>query len=436
MAKKKVQRWTQERFEKDCEKQYGHNFGGWTIAGKVISGNKPVKMICPNGHVNYKKPSNIARCERIGCKECQQQETSLKGYMRISNVLESEEYTITTTPEEYADDYKKQKQKKTNLVKVKALCPHGEPFETSYTHFVYQRKRCKCEHKGKKRVVRKSINSIEELNKCLEETSSFQVTDKVYKGVAAEYNVICTVCGKQFKNIKGMVHNILYRGQTCGYCSGRACDTELFTKWINENRPGFELCKGQEYKNSDTPLVFRCLKHNETFLKTPSDFKDGQTGCKKCISEVLSTSSQQMHSQYDQTSPLTPLSMYLRGQLKQWTTDSLEAYKYKCAISGKGGALEVHHVYKPFNMLVKECVESLNLPIYENIGEYTEEQLSTITNKVLSEHKLGVPLTKELHKEYHSRYGYYEGVNYENFVEFVKDKCSQDYNKIIARLKQ
>lgn len=103
--------------------------------------------------------------------------------------------------------------------------------------------------------------------------------------------------------------------------------------------------------------------------------------------------------------------------IQNWRQNVLAKYRYKCALSGVSGNLEVHHLYS-FNLILKECLEELHLD-NKNLYEITIDELSSIRTLIDKRHTigLGIPLTKELHRLFHSIYG--NRVNTEQqFLEF------------------
>ena len=442
MAKKKIRPWTNERVDKAIMKQYGADA---KRLEDVKNGGTPIKILLPCGHIVKKRPDHIERGERLGCKGCNTREALLRLYIEMVEVLTSEGCQVTDSFEDFVECYnqtQKPKKKPNNKsVPLSYICPNGEQHHLQYVGFKagYRCpcKKCKATRDTKPRKPRVCYTSVSEVNAVIESMGkTLRIIDNEWlgtqhRGRKVKYHVKCTVCGET-DTVRG--DKLLYGTRDCCYCNGQKGSLKKLIEWQKKNRPDQQVLEGQEYTNHYTPVYIKCTIHNEVYQQTPSDFKSGYCACPQCKHERRSDIAQAMNEQYDQTNPLTPLQTYLRGQLAQWKLDSFQATNYKCFITGKGGTLEVHHVDKPFNIIVKESVEQLNFPIYETIGEYTEEQLDAITKKVLSEHKLGIPLTPELHREYHSRYGWYENVNRKTFIEFIRSVCPDNADELIAKL--
>lgn len=113
--------------------------------------------------------------------------------------------------------------------------------------------------------------------------------------------------------------------------------------------------------------------------------------------------------------------------IQEWRQDVLTKYNHKCALSGVSENLEVHHLYS-FNLILKECLVELQLD-NKNLYEITIDELSSIRTLIDKRHTidLGVPLSKELHKLFHSIYG--NRVNTEQqFLEFKTRYFDGEFN--------
>lgn len=65
---------------------------------------------------------------------------------------------------------------------------------------------------------------------------------------------------------------------------------------------------------------------------------------------------------------------YIRQRLVPWRNKVREEHDYTCEITGSRSNIVVHHI-RSFNLLLEECVDILNFPIYDDFGLYTQEQL-------------------------------------------------------------
>jgi hypothetical protein len=190
-----------------------------------------------------------------------------------------------------------------------------------------------------------------------------------------------------------------------------------------------------KYERNSDNLIFYCPRHPSKGLQdiTYANFKYGRngkgSGCWWCSHEeqVLGQTGEKSHFW---KGGKTSLHYYLRQRLSDWKKESLKSYDYKCVLTGETKNLEVHHLHS-FNLIIDEILKDLNLPLHDEIGEYNEDELSKIESKNLEKHRqypLGVPITKSLHKQFHTIYG--DNASIEDFKAFMNkyDKQKLDLN--------
>ena len=88
----------------------------------------------------------------------------------------------------------------------------------------------------------------------------------------------------------------------------------------------------------------------------------------------------------------------------------------------KGRFQAIHHLYG-MNLILKETLEELSMIEKEHFEDYTENELNIIVNKfyeVQSRYPLGVCLSKEIHKDFHDKYGYGNNTP-EQFEKYLKE---------------
>lgn len=109
----------------------------------------------------------------------------------------------------------------------------------------------------------------------------------------------------------------------------------------------------------------------------------------------------------------------LRRNINQWKLDSMKECNFKCIFTGEKFD-HIHHLYS-FDNIVKDTLEELKFPIYENISRYTDIEIKQIINKCIEIHyryPFGKCMKEEYHKLFHKYYGY--GSNTPNqFDEFM-----------------
>lgn len=251
---------------------------------------------------------------------------------------------------------------------------------------------------------------------------------KKYNGktVHQKYNVRCMVCGY----IRPVFASAIFHVKNpCPVCSGHKGSLETITLWTKENRPEFEIPPNQIYKGCQSHIKIFCLRHNEFFELTFNDFKSGVNSCPTCVFEMKSEITKKMHEQYNIDGENHPywngfrsLYDFLREQLGDWKQTSLETHGYKCFVTGERfGA--IHHP-KSFKDIVLETIKHTELPVHESIDKYSSNELKIIKVICLKLHDFygpGLPLSKEVHQEFHSLYGNGGNTIYQ-FVEFLRIK--------------
>ena len=123
---------------------------------------------------------------------------------------------------------------------------------------------------------------------------------------------------------------------------------------------------------------------------------------------------------------------YVRQRLVPWRNKVREERGYVCELTGSMSNIIVHHT-RSFNLLLEECVDMLNFPIFDDFSEYTQEQLDDFVNAFLElqEHYCAyVCITENVHKKFHSIYGYGDNTQ-EQWDEFVSN-----YNEQLTHTKR
>lgn len=115
------------------------------------------------------------------------------------------------------------------------------------------------------------------------------------------------------------------------------------------------------------------------------------------------------------------LSKYLRGQNQEWKIKSMQLSEYKCVLTGSK-SFEIHHLYGVSNM-ISDILNKFNQYKYKPFDEYTEDDLTFITEKFIQEqnkYPLGECIRKDLHVLFHSLYGQYYNTP-EQWYKFKED---------------
>ena len=266
-------------------------------------------------------------------------------------------------------------------------------------------------------------------------------SEDVMKGSSTLYfEVKCDYCGKEYKKIvdKYYSHKNEYNSKdACDECKTKKSDETLMIKsGVNHNtqlesvknnmskarrkdeeiviklfsKKGLDIVNLEkfEYKNDRQDIDFICRKHknegiqNTTYMKLRQNNQAG-CGCKYCRYEKITGDKCHLWN-----GGITDITRYLRGKIYYWKNETLEKYNSKCDITNTTSYIVVHHLYG-FDQILRETMNELNLPIYDEINKYTDEELKLMEDKCLElhyKHKLGVCLCEEEHKKFHIMFGY------------------------------
>ncbi|MCK9319236.1 hypothetical protein [Methanoculleus sp.] len=127
---------------------------------------------------------------------------------------------------------------------------------------------------------------------------------------------------------------------------------------------------------------------------------------------------------------ISALSQELRRNIKQWKIDSMENANYKCIFTNKSFD-NIHHLYS-FDNIVRDTLKETQLPLYENISQYTQEELQQLIDKCLEihyRHPLGVCMQEKYHIKFHMEFGYGNNTS-EQFYEFLDNYYSGKYKDL------
>lgn len=113
---------------------------------------------------------------------------------------------------------------------------------------------------------------------------------------------------------------------------------------------------------------------------------------------------------------------YIRQRIVPWRNNIREKCNYTCAVTGNRSNIIVHHI-RSFNLLLEECIEMLEFPLYDSFEMYAQEQLDEFLKSFLElQEYYGdyVCITEEVHNKFHSIYGFGDNTK-EQWEEFVKN---------------
>lgn len=170
--------------------------------------------------------------------------------------------------------------------------------------------------------------------------------------------------------------------------------------------------------NCDDEICYICNNHSFAGVQKTSLYglKNYHTNCRYCKAP-----SGKAH--FNWQGGVSNIKEYLREQINEWKHDSFKKYNYKCDITNTENDLIIHHLYN-FSDIVDETIKECGLSVKTQVKDYTEEELSMLSKKCLELHYkygLGVCLTSEIHKRFHSLYGINNNT-IDQYNEF-KQKC-------------
>ncbi len=327
---------------------------------------------------------------------------------------------------------------------------------------------------GRCRACSPNIWNYEKVKRFVETESNCELASKSYKNPHEDLIFICQ-CDNKFRTpFHNFRHYNKRRCDECGYrklVNSRKLDFDFVKNQIeNELDSGFILIS-QEYINNNTPLTIKCPEDHE-FTKRYSDFKKGSR-CQYCTNEQKSKNRRHDYSYIKSNIELidgykllskvytnsksklnikcpfehefemafsdfhfskqrcpqcyledkrknatSHIFVWLREQVSDWKKKSMAKDSYKCVVTNM--PMNVVHHLRSFHLIAEETLESLSMPIYEKLSDYSDEQIELMKDKCIELHEkygLGVCLTEEIHTIFHSAYGIKNNTP-EQFEEF------------------
>lgn len=212
----------------------------------------------------------------------------------------------------------------------------------------------------------------------------------------------CTICSYEWETDRFAILN----GSGCEVCGKkRMAELQRFTyneiaEKMNKIHPDIELMS-KEYIDCKSKLLCKCKIDGHIWSTSWNVLGQG-CGCPKCAIKNRSGT-----NAYQWKGGISKLTNCLRAKLSSWKLDSLKKCNFKCDITGRGSEKIVHHLHS-FNNILSETLDVLKIPAYENLNNYTIEELERITEVFLEIHSkygLGVCLCRDEHEMFHKIYG-------------------------------
>lgn len=184
------------------------------------------------------------------------------------------------------------------------------------------------------------------------------------------------------------------------------------------------VIKLDKIENKKTFWLCQCNCGNNNLISIESDsLKRGDSQSCGCL-WIESISGE---NNWNWKDGITKLYQHLRNIIQPWVVDTFIKNDRKCMITGSKAEV-IHHLIN-FDIIVKNTLKELSLPIKKHIGDYSIEEIQKINKIVLEKHYLyncGIPLRKDIHILFHSIYGYKN-----NSIEQFRDFINKIYNNEI-----
>jgi hypothetical protein len=371
------------------------------MLNSFVDVHTPIEYVCICGNTDKKDFTHFKRGQR--CLDCTIQK---KRKARQNNPLEVAIY-FESQGCVLLGEYENSKKK------VSYICVCGKLDEISYSNFIKGRR---CKSCGSKKLADQFRLGLEYVKTFFQSQGCKLLSPYVNSNTILWFKCSCgrthTTRWKHFKVIKH-----------CKECSWeQTANNHRFD--IDYVRSIFEaedcVLLSTHYQGAMEPLEYQCSCGHKSKISLANFQKGKRCGCQIRRGE-----------DHPGWKGLTPLKNFLRSRVKEWRQQSREVANYTCAITGdRGGHIEVHHVY-PFNRMVVDIVEKLEIEVHETIGKYTLEELLFIENNFLEYHNwfgLGVCLTKEVHDEFHNKFGRIDFTP-EQFYAFFQKKTGKPFLK-------
>jgi hypothetical protein len=211
-------------------------------------------------------------------------------------------------------------------------------------------------------------------------------------------------------------------GNWCAKCAAddRKQNELQQMKSLAKQREG--LCLSDSYVTDQSNMLWQC-SNGHRWEATPANVKRGKW-CAICALRKGDNNNKWKGG-------ITPLSNYLRNNMKKWKKESFKKYGKKCAITNsEDGIIHIHHI-KHFNVIRDEVLNKYDIPLYHTINEYDPEMLDFIIEKLKEKHEemMGIPIRKEIHILFHKIYGK-ENTTIEDLKEFKQRFLAGEFNDV------
>ena len=255
---------------------------------------------------------------------------------------------------------------------------------------------------------------------CKLNNKQFELVSDIYNGSTSKLKWKCLKeeCGEVFYRS----WDYILQGLCCFYCNCLANKNPELAKEWHPTLNG-ELTPYDVSFSSDKHVWWECSKCKNEWYARIAD-RNNERGCPEC-------NKPKGLNHWNWKGGITPLNFYSRSFIYLWKRESMKNCNYRCVITGEVFNV-VHHLYS-FSNILTESLNELGLQPRGDISEYSDIELKLIEEKIVELHNkypLGVCLTDETHKLFHSLYGRVNNTP-EQFEEFKNNLCLEVKNNCL-----
>lgn len=128
---------------------------------------------------------------------------------------------------------------------------------------------------------------------------------------------------------------------------------------------------------------------------------------------------------------LTELSQFIRENLTEWKSLSMESCSYKCIFTGLNFN-EIHHI-NPLNKMIKIAIEELDLKEKEDYNKLERDRILYLVKE--KHNNIGICMCREIHKLFHDIYSRLD-FDMNDLIEFSKDYFNGKYDNLLSEEKR
>jgi hypothetical protein len=279
----------------------------------------------------------------------------------------------------------------------------------------------------KNKIIEKTrrFSDIQELQREFKNKNCLLITPQYFRG-SQQLEFICLK--HDFVGIQTCTYNNFCKDKYCRLCGNEKIGNALrhSLEYIIKRFDDIDCdVLINEYKNGHTLIPYKCRKHPKYIqFVTYSNMHSNNVGCKFCRMDKRIKNS-------NYNIPKSDLFNFLRGKIKEWKLYSAKMCNYQCVLTHQKFN-NIHHLF-PFHKIIYKVLDKLSLPLFENIEQYTNEQLSNIIDECLNIHfelGYGICLVEDLHTLFHQIYGY-SNTNKDDFDDFSSRYKNFEFDDLI-----